>query len=55
MSSKPLAEEDKAASGDPQAVTQAWGSAMVLVLITAVLLSAAVALRNRFEGERWTT
>ncbi|MFF1676154.1 phosphate ABC transporter permease subunit PstC [Streptomyces sp. NPDC058256] len=42
-------------SGDPQAVTQAWGSAMVLVLITAVLLSAAVALRNRFEGERWTT
>ncbi|MEV8320470.1 phosphate ABC transporter permease subunit PstC [Streptomyces sp. NPDC059900] len=42
-------------SGDPQAVTQAWGSAMVLVLITAVLLSAAFALRNRFEGERWTT
>ncbi|WP_328691174.1 phosphate ABC transporter permease subunit PstC [Streptomyces phaeochromogenes] len=42
-------------SGDPQAVSQAWGSAMVLVLITAVLLSAAVALRNRFEGERWTT
>ncbi|MGW3647553.1 phosphate ABC transporter permease subunit PstC [Streptomyces sp. NPDC000878] len=42
-------------SGDPQAVTQAWGSAMVLVLITAVLLSAAVWLRNRFEGERWTT
>jgi phosphate transport system permease protein len=42
-------------SGDPQAVAQAWGSAMVLVLITAVLLSAAVALRNRFEGERWTT
>lgn len=42
-------------SGDPQAVTQAWGSAMVLVIITAVLLSAAVALRNRFEGERWTT
>ncbi|MFI8093252.1 phosphate ABC transporter permease subunit PstC [Streptomyces sp. NPDC086080] len=42
-------------SGDPRAVTQAWGSAMVLVLITAVLLSAAVALRNRFEGERWTT
>ena len=42
-------------SGDPAAVTQAWGSAMVLVIITAVLLSAAVALRNRFEGERWTT
>ncbi|MFF7801168.1 phosphate ABC transporter permease subunit PstC [Streptomyces olivaceus] len=42
-------------SGDRQAVTQAWGSAMVLVIITAVLLSAAVALRNRFEGERWTT
>lgn len=42
-------------SGDPQAVTQAWGSAVVLVLITAVLLSAAVWLRNRFEGERWTT
>ncbi|CAM5274436.1 Phosphate transport system permease protein OS=Streptomyces microflavus OX=1919 GN=pstC PE=3 SV=1 [Streptomyces microflavus] len=42
-------------SGDPQAVAQAWGSAMVLVLITAVLLSLAVALRNRFEGERWTT
>ncbi|WP_220188416.1 phosphate ABC transporter permease subunit PstC [Streptomyces phytophilus] len=42
-------------SGDPQAVDQAWGSAMVLVLITAVLLSAAIALRNRFEGERWTT
>ncbi|WP_407835802.1 phosphate ABC transporter permease subunit PstC [Streptomyces sp. DSM 116496] len=42
-------------SGDPQAVAQAWGSAMVLVLITAVLLGAAVALRNRFEGERWTT
>jgi phosphate transport system permease protein len=42
-------------SGDPQAVAQAWGSALVLVLITAVLLSAAVALRNRFEGERWTT
>lgn len=41
-------------SGDPQAVTQAWGSAMVLVLITAVLLSMAVVLRNRFEGERWT-
>ncbi|MEU4986720.1 phosphate ABC transporter permease subunit PstC [Streptomyces sp. NPDC021969] len=42
-------------SGDPQAVTQAWGSALVLVVITAVLLSAAVALRNRSEGERWTT
>lgn len=42
-------------SGDPQAVAQAWGSALVLVLITAVLLSAAVALRNRLEGERWTT
>ncbi|WP_329418350.1 phosphate ABC transporter permease subunit PstC [Streptomyces sp. NBC_01268] len=42
-------------SGDPQAVSQAWGSAMVLVIITAVLLSVAVALRNRFEGERWTT
>ncbi|MEO3763929.1 phosphate ABC transporter permease subunit PstC [Streptomyces sp. B8F3] len=42
-------------SGDPQAVAQAWGSAMVLVLITAVLLSVAVALRNRLEGERWTT
>lgn len=42
-------------SGDPQAVAQAWGSAMVLVLITAVLLCVAVALRNRFEGERWTT
>ncbi|MEU3855331.1 phosphate ABC transporter permease subunit PstC [Streptomyces sp. NPDC029554] len=41
-------------SGDPQAVTQAWGSAMVLVVITAVLLSAAVWLRNRFEGARWT-
>ncbi|WP_299532095.1 phosphate ABC transporter permease subunit PstC [uncultured Streptomyces sp.] len=42
-------------SGDPQAVSQAWGSALVLVLITAVLLGVAVALRNRFEGERWTT
>ncbi|MEV6327875.1 phosphate ABC transporter permease subunit PstC [Streptomyces sp. NPDC051909] len=42
-------------SGDPQAVSQAWGSALVLVLITAVLLCVAVALRNRFEGERWTT
>lgn len=42
-------------SGDPQAVTQAWGSAMVLVLITAALLSVAVMLRNRLEGERWTT
>ncbi|MBK0372971.1 phosphate ABC transporter permease subunit PstC [Streptomyces sp. RB110-1] len=42
-------------SGDPQAVSQAWGSALVLVLITAVLLSVAVWLRNRFEGERWTT
>ncbi|GHH92958.1 phosphate ABC transporter permease subunit PstC [Streptomyces capillispiralis] len=41
-------------SGDPQAVAQAWGSALVLVLITAVLLCAAVVLRNRFEGERWT-
>ncbi|WUG87010.1 phosphate ABC transporter permease subunit PstC [Streptomyces sp. NBC_00454] len=43
-------------SGAPEAVTQAWGSALVLVLITAVLLSLAVALRNRFEGaRRWTT
>ncbi|MGW2953612.1 phosphate ABC transporter permease subunit PstC [Streptomyces eurythermus] len=42
-------------SGDPQAVSQAWGSALVLVLITAVLLGVAVALRNRFEGDRWTT
>ncbi|GAA2662084.1 phosphate ABC transporter permease subunit PstC [Streptomyces aculeolatus] len=42
-------------SGESLAVDQAWGSAMVLVLITAVLLSAAIALRNRFEGERWTT
>ncbi|MGR4881455.1 phosphate ABC transporter permease subunit PstC [Streptomyces sp. LARHCF249] len=42
-------------SGAPEAITQAWGSALVLVLITAVLLSLAVALRNRFEGARWTT
>ncbi|MCX5406632.1 phosphate ABC transporter permease subunit PstC [Streptomyces sp. NBC_00335] len=43
-------------SGAPEAITQAWGSALVLVLITAVLLSLAVALRNRFEGaRRWTT
>ncbi|UGY91620.1 phosphate ABC transporter permease subunit PstC [Streptomyces gobiensis] len=42
-------------SGDPHAVAQAWSSALVLVLITAVLLSAAVWLRNRLEGERWTT
>lgn len=43
-------------SGAPEAIAQAWGSALVLVLITAVLLSLAVALRNRFEGaRRWTT
>ncbi|MFD6968575.1 phosphate ABC transporter permease subunit PstC [Streptomyces sp. NPDC059979] len=43
-------------SGAPEAITQAWGSALVLVLITAVLLSLAVAMRNRFEGaRRWTT
>lgn len=42
-------------SGAPEAVAQAWGSALVLVLITAALLSLAVALRNRFEGARWTT
>jgi phosphate transport system permease protein len=42
-------------SGDPRAVAQAWGSALVLVLITAVLLGVAVALRRRLEGERWTT
>lgn len=42
-------------SGDPAAVSQAWGSALVLVLITAVLLSVAVVLRKRFEGDRWTT
>ncbi|MFD7980580.1 phosphate ABC transporter permease subunit PstC [Streptomyces sp. NPDC059071] len=43
-------------SGAPEAITQAWGSALVLVLITAVLLSLAVVLRNRFEGaRRWTT
>lgn len=43
-------------SGAPEAITQAWGSALVLVLITAALLSLAVALRNRFEGaRRWTT
>ncbi|WP_340557779.1 phosphate ABC transporter permease subunit PstC [Streptomyces sp. GSL17-111] len=41
-------------SGDPQSMTQAWSSALALVMITAVLLSAAVALRNRREGERWT-
>ncbi|MFF8604596.1 phosphate ABC transporter permease subunit PstC [Streptomyces sp. NPDC015346] len=42
-------------SGAPEAVSQAWGSALVLVVITAALLSLAVALRNRFEGARWTT
>ncbi|MCZ7431135.1 phosphate ABC transporter permease subunit PstC [Streptomyces sp. WMMC1477] len=42
-------------SGDPQSVAQAWSSALVLVLITAVLLSVAVMLRNRSEGERWTS
>ncbi|MFE1289583.1 phosphate ABC transporter permease subunit PstC [Streptomyces sp. NPDC058751] len=42
-------------SNAPEAINQAWGSALVLVLITAVLLSLAVALRNRFEGARWTT
>ncbi|MFE5730016.1 phosphate ABC transporter permease subunit PstC [Streptomyces sp. NPDC056528] len=42
-------------SGAPEAITQAWGSALVLVLITAGLLSLAVFLRNRFEGaRRWT-
>lgn len=42
-------------SGSPEAIAQAWGSALVLVLITAALLSLAVAVRNRFEGARWTT
>ncbi|WP_329203847.1 phosphate ABC transporter permease subunit PstC [Streptomyces sp. NBC_00683] len=43
-------------SGAPEAIAQAWGSALVLVLITAGLLSLAVFLRNRFEGaRRWTT
>lgn len=43
-------------SGDPAAVAQSWGSALVLVLITAALLILAVVLRNRFEGaRRWTT
>nr|WP_241839552.1 phosphate ABC transporter permease subunit PstC [Streptomyces sp. CB02058] len=42
-------------SGAPEAIAQAWGSALVLVLITAALLSLAVAVRNRFEGARWTT
>ncbi|MER5400509.1 phosphate ABC transporter permease subunit PstC [Streptomyces sp. NPDC002599] len=42
-------------SNAPEAINQAWGSALVLVLITAALLSLAVALRNRFEGARWTT
>lgn len=42
-------------SGDAHAVAQAWSSALVLVLITALLLSVAVWLRNRLEGERWTT
>ncbi|MFE6781599.1 phosphate ABC transporter permease subunit PstC [Streptomyces sp. NPDC057680] len=43
-------------SGAPEAIAQAWGSALVLVLITAGLLSLAVLLRNRFEGaRRWTT
>lgn len=43
-------------SGAPEAIAQAWGSALVLVLITAALLGLAVALRNRFEGaRRWTT
>ncbi|MFC7930714.1 phosphate ABC transporter permease subunit PstC [Streptomyces cinereoruber] len=42
-------------SGAPEAIAQAWGSALVLVLITAGLLSLAVLLRNRFEGaRRWT-
>ncbi|WP_107080149.1 phosphate ABC transporter permease subunit PstC [Streptomyces sp. NBRC 109706] len=42
-------------SGDPQAVTQAWSSALVLIVITALLLTAAVVLRNRLEGQRWTS
>lgn len=42
-------------SGDAQSVAHAWSSALVLVLVTAVLLSVAVILRNRLEGERWTT
>ncbi|MGW6418701.1 phosphate ABC transporter permease subunit PstC [Streptomyces sp. NPDC055055] len=43
-------------SGAPEAIAQAWGSALVLVLITAGLLSLAVLLRNRYEGaRRWTT
>ncbi|GAA3034346.1 phosphate ABC transporter permease subunit PstC [Kitasatospora albolonga] len=43
-------------SGAPEAIAQAWGSALVLVLITAALLGLAVALRNRFEGaRRWNT
>ncbi|MFC8493001.1 phosphate ABC transporter permease subunit PstC [Streptomyces sp. NPDC057235] len=43
-------------SGAPEAITQAWGSALVLVMITAGLLILAVFLRNRFEGaRRWTT
>ncbi|WMX46999.1 ABC transporter permease subunit [Streptomyces roseicoloratus] len=43
-------------SGAPEAIAQAWGSALVLVLITAGLLTLAVFLRNRFEGaRRWTT
>ncbi|GHG21530.1 phosphate ABC transporter permease subunit PstC [Streptomyces zaomyceticus] len=43
-------------SGAPEAIAQAWGSALVLVLITAGLLGLAVLLRNRFEGaRRWTT
>ncbi|MEU3400499.1 phosphate transport system permease protein [Streptomyces filamentosus] len=43
-------------SGAPEAIAQAWGSALVLVLITAGLLTLAVLLRNRFEGaRRWTT
>ncbi|EST38750.1 hypothetical protein N566_05725 [Streptomycetaceae bacterium MP113-05] len=41
-------------SGNPQSMAQAWSSALALVLITAVLLCVAVALRNRREGERWT-
>lgn len=42
-------------SGAPEAIAQAWGSALVLILITAGLLSVAVVLRNRFEGaRRWT-
>ncbi|WP_405015315.1 phosphate ABC transporter permease subunit PstC [Kitasatospora sp. NBC_01539] len=42
-------------SGSPQAIDLAWGSALVLVLITAAFLGLAAALRNRFEGARWTT